>query len=430
MRPMGRPRQRDKDLPIGLYRDPETRRITLKVFTDEHRARLGGKSSMSFGKDLVKARTKWAEVYGFRELEPAEHGTLAEIFQRFIEDDLPRVIPGKKKGDPPKRKYALRTQGEYKRQAKILGKRYGTRKYATSEQQAASGGFFRTMDVSALIRECEDAGKGPTGNRYAAFLGSAFRYAKERGLTEYNPCRGASRHSESAREREVDNALFLDLYRHADRFLQIWMDLGHMVGSRISDILRIMESDWNDAKGLQAIPGKVKRGHARRKQLFQRTDDLAAVIARARAIKKETLEREAKRTGKPKMASIYLLPNPRTGEPYTLSGFESKWDRARELLAREVLGNAATHEQLRDFVRELDVHMHDGRARAGDDAKKRGEDVADFLNHTTDATSRRHYLNRGVKVLSPNPRITADPGLSEVGKPGPVQRAAIRTKRS
>jgi hypothetical protein len=400
---MGRPRKSNKDLPTGLYRDGKGR-LTLKVFKPEHVARLGGKTSMSFGRDLVAARTKWAEVYGFRELEADDDGTLNELFRRFLEEDLVRVIPGKKKGDPPRPKYAPRTQKEYRRQAKILQAAYGKKRYAKSEAQASEGGYFRTMDVSKHIRGAETAGHGPMGNRDAALLGSVFRYAKECGLTEYNPCLGASRHSESPRDREVDDKLFLDLYRHADAVLRVWMDLVHQVGSRISDVLHILDSDWSDA-GLQAIPGKVKRGHRRRKQLFERTEDLAATIERARQLRREGLEREARRTGNPRMASIYLLPNVRPGQPYTLSGFESKWDACRTRLAREVLGPAATAEQLRDFVRELDVHMHDGRARAGDDAEKRGVKAADFLGHTNDHTARRHYLNRGVKKLQPNPRI-------------------------
>jgi integrase len=55
-------------------------------------------------------------------------------------------------------------------------------------------------------------------------------------------------------------------------------------------------------------------------------------------------------------------------------------------------------------VRELDLHMHDHRARAADDAEDRGEDVADFLGHTSDAMARKRYLRRE-KVLTPNARI-------------------------
>lgn len=400
---MGRPRTKgNKDLPTGIYRDRKGR-ITIKVFTEELRARLGGWTK-SFGRDLKAARIKWAEVYGFREEEPdpTERGTLAELIGNFLKEDLVRIIPGKK-GKPPRPKYAVRTQKEYRRQGKLLKARYGTRKYAISESQAALGGYFRTMDVSAHIRGAEDAGKGPQGNRDAGFLGSVFRHAKESGKTEYNPCLGASRHKETPRDRDVDDELFLAVYGHADAFLRVWMDLGHMVGSRISEILRIMESDWSDA-GLRAIPSKAKRGQARKKQLFIRTDDLAAAIAQARALKKASLESEAKRTGKPKMASIYLLPNPATGEPYTLSGFESKFKRAREKLAKERLGEGCTPDQVREYVRQLDYHMHDGRARSGGDAEERGEKVADFMGHTTDATFRRHY-DRKVKVLNPNPRI-------------------------
>jgi hypothetical protein len=99
MRPMGRPRQRHKDLPRGLYKDAAGR-FTIKAFTDRDRARLGGKSTVSVGKDPAIARTRWAEVYGFRDHEPPAAGTLAELFERFEEDELPRLIP-RKNGDLP-----------------------------------------------------------------------------------------------------------------------------------------------------------------------------------------------------------------------------------------------------------------------------------------------------------------------------------------
>ena len=76
MRPMGRPRQRHKDLPRGLYKDA-VGRFTLKAFTERDRARLGGKWTVSVGKDPERARQRWAEVYGFRDHDPPAAGTVA-----------------------------------------------------------------------------------------------------------------------------------------------------------------------------------------------------------------------------------------------------------------------------------------------------------------------------------------------------------------
>jgi hypothetical protein len=103
MRPMGRPRQSNKDLPVGMYRDAAGR-ITIKVFTPEHRARMGGKATMSFGRDLVAARLKWAEAFGFRDHEPPADGTLAQLFERFLEEDLVSMVPGP--DGKPRPKYA------------------------------------------------------------------------------------------------------------------------------------------------------------------------------------------------------------------------------------------------------------------------------------------------------------------------------------
>jgi integrase len=151
-----------------------------------------------------------------------------------------------------------------------------------------------------------------------------------------------------------------------------------------------------------AIPSKRKRGQAKAKQLFQRTEDLEEVIARAKIIKKRTLER-----GK---VSLYLFIAGPEGAPYTMSGFQSKMRRTKERVAMKRLAAAGvekpTKEQLLEAVRSIDIHFHDGRARAGADAEKSGQHPARFLGHTDDGqTARRHYLNRGVTVLQPNPRI-------------------------
>jgi hypothetical protein len=93
--------------------------------------------------------------------------------------------------------------------------------------QRGRGGQWRLLPHHGRLgahRAAEAAGKATQGNRDAAFLGSVFRYAKECGLTEYNPCVGATRAPEYAREREVDDALFLAVYEEADPFLQVWMD--------------------------------------------------------------------------------------------------------------------------------------------------------------------------------------------------------------
>jgi hypothetical protein len=96
-----------------------------------------------------------------------------------------------------------------------------------------------------------------------------------------------------------------------------------------------------------AIPSKRKRGQAKAKQLFQRTEDLEEVIARAKLIKKRTLER-----GK---VSLYLFIAGPEGAPYTMSGFQSKMRRTKQRVARKRLAAAGvekpTKEQLLEAVR-------------------------------------------------------------------------------
>jgi integrase len=405
---MGRPRQRHKDLPRGLYKDAAGR-FYLKAFNEVARRRLGGKSSMPLGKDATEARRKWAAVLGFMDHEPPTGGTISALIERFVDEELPRKI--KVKGEE-RFKYAPRTQKEYRRILGKLAKAYGTGKFARYEAEAATGGLFRTMDVSKHLRDAEAAGKGPQGNRDAAALSSVFRYAKECGETEYNPCLGASRNVEEARDQEMHDAIFLELYAEASAVLQCLMDLDVMIGSRVSDLLAITEFDWTE-KGLMAVPSKRKRGQARVKQLFVRTPDLEQVMGRALEIKRHVMMRDRDLPGYKPVKSTYVFVSGPEGLPYTLHGFQSMMRRTKERVARERLRVAGidmpSDEQLLEAVRSIDIHFHDGRARAGDEAEKRGENVATFYGHTTEATSRRHYLNRSVKVLTPNPRIKRCP---------------------
>ncbi|MBL0142610.1 MAG: hypothetical protein IPP91_11055 [Betaproteobacteria bacterium] len=400
---MGRPRSRNKDLPRGLYKDAAGR-FYLKAFDEEGRRRLGGKSSVACGRDAEAARKRWAEIFGFRDHEPPAAGTIAELLERFEEDELPRVVHVR---GEPRPKYAPRTQREYKRIVKKLRAAHGDRKYARSEAEAARGGFFRTMDVSQHLRGAEDAGKGPQGNRDAAVLGSVFRFAKECGLTEYNPCRGAQRNPEVPREQLPDDQLFLDLYAAASPVLRCLMDLATMIGSRAGDLLRIMEADWT-AAGLMVVPAKVKRGQARRKQLFERTDELAEVLARAAALKRRTMIRDRDLPGYKKIASPYMFVSGPSGQPYSSGGFQAMVRRAKARVARARLKAQGIETpdvcQMAYTVRALDVHFHDLRARAITDAWRAGQDGADFGGHATQATTRRVY-RRGVVQLRPNPKI-------------------------
>jgi hypothetical protein len=124
MRRMGRPRQRHKDLPRGLYKDAAGR-FTSRPSPRTIARAWAGKWTVSVGRDATAARIRWAEAFGFRDHEPPAHGTLAELFDRFVTEDLVRTIPAKKRGDPPRPKYAPKTQTDYKARIKRLAKLYG-----------------------------------------------------------------------------------------------------------------------------------------------------------------------------------------------------------------------------------------------------------------------------------------------------------------
>ena len=107
---MGRPRTRNKDLPLGLRMLPSGK-VNFQPTTAADHARLleqTGKASKTF-QDKATARLWWAEFMGYREREIETSGTVAELLDRFIDDELPRVMPN---GRP---RYAPTTVKEYRR---------------------------------------------------------------------------------------------------------------------------------------------------------------------------------------------------------------------------------------------------------------------------------------------------------------------------
>lgn len=230
---MGRPREKGKDLPLGVY--PVKGRFYERPVNEEMRRMFAvafpGKRCAPLGDDKAEARKLWVKL--FVTDVPADNaaaGTVAELLERYERDILPAL------SGPTK---AARTS-----YCKTLKTAFGRMRYARSEAEVAMGSFLRSMNLTAYLdteakRKVFDKdgrllheGRPVAANREIEFLSRVFRIAKTRwGYTEYNPCLQVEYNPESPREEYHDDELFMKVYSKASPKMQCAMDLAQMNGA-------------------------------------------------------------------------------------------------------------------------------------------------------------------------------------------------------
>jgi hypothetical protein len=227
-------------------------------------------------------------------------------------------------------------------------------------------------------------------NRHVACLSAAFRWAISEGLTTYNPCAGVARNAEDPRDREP-LAWEVECLRAmagtlASPLMGLLMDFEAITGWRVSDVLNL------DRRQCTAEGIRLKQGKRGKRQLWAWSDELRRIVRQALELPGA---RRAELLARGKVVQGHFPLEPifpsRSGKPLTLSGFESNWQRLRDLT------NAALAEAAVPLAID-DLHFHDLRSKAGDDADDLGFNVADFLGNDP-AVAERHYARREKVVL-------------------------------
>lgn len=352
---VGRHRKTDLDLPPGVrpiggrfYWQP-----TSKRERDERKAK-GLPASVPLGPVMDEtARKRWAQLAGYRDDIQATVGTVAELLDLFERDELER---GRKD----------KTIAEYRRSLKALRARFGAARYGKTAAEAMAGRAIGKVDVQRFVRELGNV----QANRHIAVLSAVFSHAAREGKTDYNPCLGVERNVEAPREREVATWEAEVLLAAATPLMALMMRYERLTGWREGDV-RILGRPQLSAQGI-----RLKQGKRGKRQLWLWTPELREIVTEAIA------RPEAKR-GLAVFAS-------RTGGPLTVSGFQSMWRRTR-VRANKLLGQCEIPLKIED------LHFHDLRAAAGDDAAEMGQDRAAFLGNS-EAVAERHYARRELKV--------------------------------
>lgn len=197
-----------------------------------------------------------------------------------------------------------------------------------------------------------------------SLLSSAYwRWLRQRKLT-FNPCAGVkTKRPRSKRDRLLEPAELDAIVAKAGERVAVAVELAFATGLRISDLCGLR---WADFDG-----GHVRTRKTGVRQAYQHTEELDAVLTRARALQA-------------RVASPCVLCTER-GQPYTRHSLGRLFR-----IARKAAGVA-------------DAQFRDVRAAAGTERdREAGEAAAQaFLGHTDARTTRGYLRGRRVNTVKP-----------------------------
>jgi integrase len=303
--------------------------------------------AIPLGKDLDKARLKWAELEA-KEI-PLDLRTMTGIFDRYIRDIVPKKAP--------------RTQRDNLAEIKQLRQLFDNAPI-DSITPATIAGYrdARTAKVRA--------------NREIATLSHIFNMAREWGLTsKENPCMGVRKNKETPRDYYANDVVWEAVYKKAAQELKDAMDLAYLTGQRPADVL-VMRKD--DIEGGYLM---VQQNKTHKKLRIQMTasgseNSLGMLIAKI-------AERNVQHV------SSYLIVSAR-GKRMTAKMLRDRWDTAREKAKKEAIetGDTLLAGRISCF------QFRDIRPKAASEITDIGE-ASLLLGHTKGDITERVYRRIG-----------------------------------
>jgi len=204
-------------------------------------------------------------------------------------------------------------------------------------------------------------------------------YARRIGARKSpNPCFDLQLPGGESRDRYVTDDEFLFVRERAQVMIGYAMDLA-LVGGMDEGTIRLLERRNLTDEGIQFERSKT-RNQKKEIQIIEWNDELRAIV--------QALLRERPQVRR------FLICN-RKGQPYTLNGFQSQWQR---LMRRAQ----------KDGLKER-FHFHDLRAKSASDADS-DQEAADRLGHGDVRLTRRVYRRlprraSALKILDKNDDI-------------------------
>jgi integrase len=335
MRPVGRRRTLHKALPPRLY---------LK------RGRYYyGRNQEFVGDNLADAML----AYGEREAARAGRRpfTFGDLGQQYVASEIQKKAP--------------RTREGYMDELAMLLTVFDKAPLSAIEPHHIAGYRDNRFARPHKGRKAEPRLATSRANREIALFSAIWNWGRDTGRTNLpNPCPGVKRNKETGRDRYVEDAELQAVWDAADEPLRDALDLYHLTGQRVSDVLRMSLTDVRD--GYLHLRQR-KTGKAIRLAV---EGDLAGVLERIKG-------RQF-----PERAVVTLaLVRDEAGQRLTYDALSDRFQAAR--------AKAGVHFQLRDL-----------RAKAATDL----EDLAlaqKLLGHASRAMTEHYTKHRVGETVRP-----------------------------
>jgi integrase len=229
--------------------------------------------------------------------------------------------------------------------------------------------------VQAFVAECESPSMG---NLYLAVLLNVFGYAIRKGRTTYNPAEDAVKNGLDPRTREPREWEVEALGALARPLLALMMAYEGITGDRVNEILAILRAHCV-AEGIRILRKGGKW------ETWEWSPELRRIFNAA-----------AQLPGATPFPKSPLFPG-RRGKRFTYSGFDTAWQalkrKTNEALAAGIVDPDTL--ELHAGLVILDLHFHDLRSKAHDDAEEeRGEGAGAEQIGDTKAVAKKHYARR------------------------------------
>lgn len=305
MRPVGRRRTKHKNLPPRLH---------LK------RGRYYyGRNQEFVGDNLPDAML----AYGEREAARAGRRpfTFGQLADQYAAAEIPKKAP--------------RTREDYLDDLAMLLRVFKDAPLATIEPHHVSGYRDNRMTRPRKGRKEEPRLATTRANREIALMSAVWNWGRDTGRTNLsNPCVGVKRHKEEGRDRYVTDEELQAVWEAADEPLRDALDLYHLTGQRVGDVLRMSLTDVRD--GCLWLRQR-KTGKPLRLEL---AGDLAGVLER---IKGRQFPAEA-------VVTLALVRD-ESGQRMTYDALANRFQAARAA--------AGVHFQLRDLRAKAATDLDD-----------------------------------------------------------------------
>jgi len=319
----------------------------------------------------IEARKKWAEVSGFADLKE-DAGTVAELLHLWKRD--PKGIKLQANGEPR----ADSTIEDYEDAVIVLEEKFGRCLYGKTEQDVMRGHALGTAPIQLWADQHPH--KGMLKREFAA-LDNVFTFAIRQGRTTYNPCAEVALGPGGVREREPLAWEVECLRSLAKPRLGLQMDYEEITGWRISGILELVRARGT-ADGVRVR--YKKRG---KRWLWEWSPKLRRIWREAEALPYAS-----------KFPASPIFPA-RGGGVLSYKAFDCEWQALKRRANAELAAGVIDPDTLERHaaLAILDLHFHDLRSKAHDDAEDAGVEGNEFLGNSR-AVARRVYRRRARRM--------------------------------